>query len=221
MAHFARRAADEGNDALLVVGAEHADELAGILASADDDTGGSGMRGEEGARDEELYGGGGGGGRGGDGGVFFHQEQQVIDELLGAGKGGSGSGTTKKVHLVGVDMGVEMEVELEKRAALAAMLVSTQTFPPHAALPPAEELGEEARAIVARVYPKYRQAFGARMAEAQEKAREGVGVGGEGGGGEDGAAAGGWDPSVAQHTPGQVTRVHGLANLAEFCRDVA
>ena len=66
----------------------------------------------------------------------------------------------------------------------------------------------------------HRQAFGARMAEAQEKAREG-GVGGEGGGGDDGAAAGGWDASVAQHTPGQVTRVHGLAHLAEFCRDVA
>ena len=159
MAHFARRAADEGDDAVLVVGAEHADELAGILASTDDDNGGSEVGGEEGERDEELYGGGGGGGRGGDGGVFFHQEQQVIDDLLGAGKGGSGSGTNK-VHLMGVDMGVEMEVELEKRAALAAMLVSTQTFPPHAALPPAEELGEEARAIVARVYPKYRNVRG-------------------------------------------------------------
>jgi len=74
--------------------------------------------------------------------------------------------------LLGVDRGAllrapsssqDRQEELEKRAALGALLVSTQTFPAEYVLQPAEEMDKESLAIVRKVYPKYRWAIDGRL----------------------------------------------------------
>jgi hypothetical protein len=61
--------------------------------------------------------------------------------------------------------------ELEKRAAIAAFLVCTRSFPPEIVLPNAEELLPEALQIVSSRYPRYRGAFEARLNEAQAEVK--------------------------------------------------
>eukprot|EP00928_Gymnodinium_smaydae_P074934 TRINITY_DN57951_c0_g1_i1.p1 TRINITY_DN57951_c0_g1~~TRINITY_DN57951_c0_g1_i1.p1 ORF type:complete len:323 (-),score=43.20 TRINITY_DN57951_c0_g1_i1:200-1168(-) len=57
----------------------------------------------------------------------------------------------------------DRDEELEKRAALAALLVSTQTFPAEYVLPPVDEIDADAKTVVSRVYPKYRWAIDGRL----------------------------------------------------------
>jgi hypothetical protein len=58
------------------------------------------------------------------------------------------------------------KVLLEKRAAVAALLLSTNSFPPELVLPPADCLTKPDLAVVQECYPKYRAAFAQRIGQA-------------------------------------------------------
>eukprot|EP01051_Picozoa_sp_SAG22_P013130 SAG22_NODE_1439_length_4416_cov_25.417940_3_plen_178_part_00 len=92
--------------------------------------------------------------------------------------------------------------ELEKRAAVAAMLVSTNAGDPAMVLPPAEVLAPEDREKVAEWYPKYRELYATRLSQALDKA-------GPRPGGEEEAAAAAAAVGVG---------ARGLHELAELCR---
>ena len=95
---------------------------------------------------------------------------------------------------------------------------SAQSFPPESVLPHADDLGTaypgqpEAKEIISRTYPRYRRAFGGRIAEAQTAA---------------GRLAANWplDPGLAATVQemaagGQGSRVLGLGKLAQLCADL-
>mmetsp|Transcript_14852 Transcript_14852/g.42079 ORF Transcript_14852/g.42079 Transcript_14852/m.42079 type:complete len:330 (-) Transcript_14852:92-1081(-) len=62
----------------------------------------------------------------------------------------------------------DRSAELEKRSALAALLVSTQSFPPECVLPPPDQLDEVGKAVAQKVYPKYRWAIDGRLRQSSE-----------------------------------------------------
>ena len=62
---------------------------------------------------------------------------------------------------------------IEKRAAVAAMLVSTRAFPPTCVLPQADDLPPSLAQFIGSVYPRYRNAFESRIGQAREAAGQG------------------------------------------------
>ena len=99
----------------------------------------------------------------------------------------------------------------------------TQSFPPESVLPHADDLDTvypnqpEAKEIISRTYPRYRRAFGGRLAEAQNNAgrfaanwpyQEG--------------AQSGLPPAMQGIAEGgaQGSRVQGLGMLAKLCDDL-
>ena len=156
MGHFARQQQQATNgDVVVIVGADHADALAGHL---DEDGGGAVDAGVEAAVVTDLL-------------ADFANDENDADEL-------------------------------EKRAAVAALLVCTQSFPPDAVLPPAEQLGDDARAAVGRVWSKYRGAFSDRLEHAMRRRPPP----------DPGSGSG-----RSEAPPQQPPRVGGLAQLAELC----
>lgn len=109
---------------------------------------------------------------------------------------------------------------LEKRAAVSAFLVSTQSFPPEVVLPHADDIAEaypdapdQAKEIIGKKYPMYRNAFGGRLAEAQASR---------------GQAPANWpvnDPSIVEAIQGMTgegaVRAQGLAQLPALCDALA
>jgi len=99
-----------------------------------------------------------------------------------------------------------MAEELEKRAALAALLVSTRSFPPSLVLPAPEELIPSAKEIVSQAYPKYRNAFEGRLSMALEVAERG----------RTEAQAQARQSLLAAFQRGAAPRVNGLPQVAEL-----
>lgn len=114
-----------------------------------------------------------------------------------------------------------LELILEKRAAVSAFLVSTQSFPPEVVLPHADDIlqafpddPDEAKKIISAVYPRYRNAFGARLAEAQAS---------------QGQTPANWpvsDPSLVAAMQGMArdggpARAQGLSQLPALCDALA
>ncbi len=110
------------------------------------------------------------------------------------------------------------EDELEKRAALAALLVTTRQFPPEVVLPSSDELGPEDLARAQAVYPKYRAAFAQRLQLAAEAAA-GRGADGDGQvrGSAGGAGQGGGAGGEAQQ---QASSPYGLSQLPDLCQSL-
>lgn len=100
---------------------------------------------------------------------------------------------------------------IEKRAALAALLVSTRAFNPELVLPAADGLPEEMVQMVSSVYPRYRAAFEGRMTEARRVAEQ---VGGP-------EAQQAQQDLFAALQGGTSTAVSGLAQLPALCESLA
>jgi len=149
MAHFARKAAEEGHDVAVVVGAEHLDGIEGRFGETAEDT----------------------------------------EELL---QGGA----------LEAESGAEWEKELEKRCAAAAFLASTGAFPPEVVLPEFQDLLPEAKELAMKFYPKYRNAFRGRLAQATHS---------------NNAAGGSRQELQAALDEASATRVRGLPDLKEIC----
>jgi hypothetical protein len=141
-------------------------------------------------------------------------EQEVVTMLLDAAP-------AKPEEVWAEEASGGLPLLLEKRAAVAAFLVSTQSFPPEAVLPHADDIAEaysdnpdEAKEVISKVYPRYRNAFGRRLAEAQASR---------------GQAPSNWpvnDPSLVEAMQGMAsgegqTRVRGLSQLPALCDALA